>query len=145
MNELHKDVKVGTGLVDTDPWRSQLQLWHHCRVHQISIHHQSDLNGVRCEGQDVRECTDWKTHTHKQQLAISGLTTCEEQGNKTVKWHGVWHFSVTQGVFSKANNSVSAGSSGCVLSAYFNWKKSRRELMAAQHRVWRFSSGRKFY
>lgn len=46
------------GMCCTDPGGNQLELRDHCCVNKVSIYHQSDLDGVRCEGQDVRKCTD---------------------------------------------------------------------------------------
>lgn len=45
-------------LRSTDPRGHQLQLRHHRRVHQVPVHHQADLDGVRREGQDVGERAD---------------------------------------------------------------------------------------
>lgn len=44
----------------TDPRGSQLQLRDHCCVNKVSIDHQSDLNGIRCEGEDVRKSANCK-------------------------------------------------------------------------------------
>ncbi|TNN68127.1 hypothetical protein EYF80_021610 [Liparis tanakae] len=56
----------------TDPRGSQLELRHHRRVHQVPVDDQSDLDGVRREGQDVRKRTNCEDTATKSSSGQAG-------------------------------------------------------------------------